>query len=126
MADEFKIYFNFSQFQKFQKLEKFIDKISFLLKFIDINYIHKKVNINYKYLDNFNENEWIKDFEQYNYQYLNTLNNASGPNASKDFQKIFSEFSGITRNTSIQIEIYRPLSLVRTLNENGTKWNNKN
>ena len=126
LADEFKIYFNFSQFQKFQKLEKFIDKISFLLKFIDINYIHKKVNINYKYLDNFNENEWIKDFEQYNYQYLNTLNNASGPNASKDFQKIFSEFSGITRNTSIQIEIYRPLSLVRTLNENGTIKTEKN
>ena len=126
MADEFKIYFNFSQFQKFQKLEKFIDKISFLIKFIDINYIHKKVNINYKYLDSFNENEWIKDFEQYNYQYLNTLGNTSSPNPSKDFQRIFSEFSGITKNTSIQIEIFRPLSIVRTLNENGSIKTEKN
>ena len=126
MADEFKIYFNFSQFQKFQKLEKFIDKISFLIKFIDINYIHKKVNINYKYLDSFNENEWIKDFEQYNYQYLNTLGNISSPNLSKDFQRIFSEFSGITKNTSIQIEIFRPLSIVRTLNENGSIKTEKN
>ena len=126
MADEFKIYFNFSQFQKFQKLEKFIDKISFLIKFIDINYIHKKVNINYKYLDSFNENEWIKDFEQYNYQYLNTLGNTSSPNLSKDFQRIFSEFSGITKNTSIQIEIFRPLSIVRTLNENGSIKTEKN
>ena len=126
MADEFKIYFNFSQFQKFQKLEKFIDKISFLIKFIDINYIHKKVNINYKYLDSFNENEWIKDFEQYNYQYLNTLGNTSSSNLSKDFQRIFSEFSGITKNTSIQIEIFRPLSIVRTLNENGSIKTEKN
>ena len=121
IAKEYKIYFNFSQFQKFQKLDKFIDKISFLIKFIDINYIHQTVSINYKSLNNFNENEWIKDFERYNSQYLNSLNNIQ-----KDNQKVFTEFSGITKNTSIQIEIYRPLSLFRTLGENGSIKTEKN
>ena len=40
-AQEYKIYFNFNQFKKFQKMEKYIDKISFLIKFIDINYTKK-------------------------------------------------------------------------------------
>ena len=115
-AQEFKIYFNFSQFLKFQKLEKFIDKISFLIKFVDINYLHKKVNINYKSLDNFDENEWIKDFKQYNINYLNSMNNAS----KKESHQTFQEFSGMSKNTSIQIEIYHPLCLVRTLTDNGS------
>ena len=126
-AIEFEINFNFSQFQKFQKLEKFIDKISFLMKFINVNYINKTVNIDFKSLDNFDENEWIKDFEQYNSQYLTSANDATNNNnPQKETQKIFAEFSGITKNTSIQIEIFRPLSLVRTLNENGFIKTEKN
>ena len=126
-ATEFKINFNFSQFQKFQKLEKLIDKISFLMKFININYIHKTANIDYKSLDDFDENEWIKDFEQYNSQYLTTAyNNTNNGNPQKETQKIFAEFSGVNKNTSIQIEIFRPLSLVRTLDENGIIKSEKN
>lgn len=121
-AKEYKIFFNFAQFQKFQKLEKFIDKISFLIKFIDINYIHKSVNIDYKSLDNFNENDWIKDFERYNAHYISSINNK----IQKDNQRVFAEFSGMTKNTSIQIEIYRPLALLRTLNENGNIKTEKN
>ena len=113
MAREFKIYFNFSQFQKFQKLEKFIDKISFLTKFIDINHIHKLVSINYKSLDNFNEDEWIKDFQKYNNLHINNINTTSQ-------NKTFAEFSGLTKNINIQIEVYKPISLIRTLNDNGS------
>ena len=125
-AKEFKIYFNFAHFQKFQKLERFIDKISFLIKYIDIKYFNQTINIDYKSLDNFDEDEWIKDFEKYNSQYLHTVNNVSNNNPLKEQQKIFSEFSGFTKNTSIQIEIFRPLSLVRTLNENGAIKTEKN
>ena len=121
-AQEFKIYFNFEQFHKFQKLEKFIDKISFLIKFIDINYIHKKVIINYKSLDNFDENEWIEDFKRYNIQYLNTVKN----NIQKESHRTFTEFSGMLKNISIQIEILSPILLIRTLNENGFIKTEKN
>jgi len=117
-ANEYKIYFNFSQFQKFQKMEKYIDKISFLIKFININYIKKSVNIDYKSIDNFDEDEWIKDFNQYNTQYLKTLNNNSIN--MMDYHRTNAEYLGMTRNSVIQIEIYTPISIARTLNEAGS------
>ena len=117
-AKEYSIYFNFNQFKKFQKMEKYIDKVSFLLKFIDINDLQKVVNIDYKELDNFNENAWIKDFNQYNKHFLQTFGNKSNNN-SVDKQKTNDEFVGLGKNSIIQIEINSPISLVRTLNENG-------
>jgi hypothetical protein len=116
-ANEYKIYFNFSQLQKFQKMEKYVDKISFLIKFIDINYKKKSVSMNYKSLDHFDENKWIKEFNQYNTQYLNTLENKS--NSSNDVHRMAAEYLGMTKNSIIQIEIYTPISLARTLSEIG-------
>ena len=117
-AQEYKIYFNFNQFKKFQKMEKYIDKISFLIKFIDINYTKKSVTIDYKSLDNFNETEWIKDYKQYNSQYLKTLENKS--TNSIDYHRTSAEYLGMTKNSVIQIEIYTPISLARILNESGS------
>ena len=117
-AHEYKIYFNFNQFQKFQKMEKYIDKISFLIKFIDINHIKKSVTIDYKSLDNFDENEWIKDFNQYNTQYIKTLDNRT--TNLPDYHRTNAEYLGMTKNSVIQIEIYTPISLARTLSESGS------
>ena len=114
-ANEYKIYFNFNQFQKFQKMEKYIDKISFLIKFIDINYVKKSVTIDYKSLDNFDENKWIKDYNQYNTQYITSLENKG--NNLPDYHRMTAEYLGLTKNSVIQIEIYTPLSLARTLSE---------
>ena len=116
-ANEYKIYFNFNQFQKFQKMEKYVDKISFLIKFVDINYIKKSVTMNYKSLDNFDENKWIKEFNQYNTHYLNTLENKSS--SINDVHRMAAEYLGMTKNSIIQIEIYTPISLARTLSEIG-------
>jgi hypothetical protein len=116
-ANEYKIYFNFNQFQKFQKMEKYIDKISFLIKFIDINYAKKSVNIDYKSLDNFNEKKWIKDFNKYNTQYLESLDDKQ--NTANDYHRMTAEYLGMTKNSIIQIEIYTPISLARTLNDSG-------
>ena len=117
-ANEYKIYFNFSQFKKFQKMEKYIDKVSFLIKFININYVQKSVKMDYKSLDTFDENEWIKDFNQYNTQYLKTLNNSS--NNIMDYHRTTAEYLGMTKNSVIQIEVYPPISLARTLNDTGS------
>ena len=114
-ANEYKIYFNFNQFQKFQKMEKYIDKISFLIKFIDINYTKKSVTIDYKSIDNFDENKWIKDYNQYNTQYITSIENKS--NNLPDYHRMTAEYLGMTKNSVIQIEIYTPLSLARTLSE---------
>ena len=122
-ANEFKIYFNFNQFQKFQKMEKYIDKISFLIKFIDINYTNKSVTIDYKSIDNFNEKAWIKDYNQYNTHYLKTLDNKqsnnNNNNNTNEHSKNSAEYIGMTRNSVIQIEVLTPISLNRTVNDSG-------
>ena len=99
-------------------MEKYIDKISFLIKFIDINHIKKSVTIDYKSLDNFDENEWIKDFNQYNTQYIKTLDNRT--TNLPDYHRTNAEYLGMTKNSVIQIEIYTPISLARTLSESGS------
>jgi len=114
-AHEYKIYFNFSQFQKFQKMERYIDKISFLIKFININHLKKIVTMDYKALDSFDEDEWIRDFNKYNVSYLKTMDNVT--NSSFEYRRTSAEYVGMIKNSVIQIEIYTPLSLARILNE---------
>ena len=114
-AHEYKIYFNFSQFQKFQKMERYIDKISFLIKFININHLKKIVTMDYKALDSFDEDEWIRDFNTYNVGYLKTMDN--GVNSSFEYRRTSAEYVGMVKNSVIQVEIYTPLSLARILNE---------
>ncbi len=125
-ANEYKVHFNFNQFQKCQKMEKYIDKISFLIKFIDIDYTKKSVSVDYKSIDIFNENEWIKDYKKYNTHYLRTIdnkqnysNNNNNNNTNNEFSRTSVEYSGMTRNSVIQIEVLTPISLNRTLNDSG-------
>jgi hypothetical protein len=115
-AQEYKIYFNFNQHQKFQKMEKYIDKISFLIKFIHIDYIKQKVTIDYKSLDDFDENKWIKEYNLYNLNILETMENEY----KIDKHRTSAEYLGMTKNTIIQIEILTPLSLARILGESGS------
>ena len=116
-AHEYKIYFNFSQLQKFQKMERYIDKISFLIKFININHLKKKVTMDYKALDSFDEDEWIKDFNKYNVNYLETVDSVT--NGTFEYRRTSAEYAGMVKNSVIQVEIYTPLSLARILNESG-------
>ena len=117
-ANEYKIYFNFNHFQKFERMEKYIDKISFLIKFINIYYFKKTVTMDYKSLDSFNENEWIKDYNKYNGKYLNIPDNKL--KKTLDYHRNNAEFIGMLKNSVIQMEIHTPLSLARILNDSGT------
>ena len=114
-AKEYKIYFNFNQHQKFQKMEKYIDKISFLIKFIHIDYIKQKVTMDYKSLNEFDENNWIKEYTQYNINSLKTLDIEN----KIDKHRTSAEYLGMTKNSIIQIEILTPISLARILGESG-------
>ena len=122
-ANEYKIYFNFNQFEKIQKMEKYIDKISFFIKFINIDDIKKVVTMDYKSLDNFDENKWIKNYNKYNTQYLKTLENKS-TNSSEN-KKMSIEFPGVLKNSLIQIEIFNPILLAKMFSESGIITNEK-
>ena len=68
-----KIHFNYKQFNKFKFIEKYMDKISFLIKFLDINYETNTVKFNYDSLNIFNEKLWILQLEKYNINPKNNL-----------------------------------------------------
>ena len=99
-------------------MEKYIDKISFLIKFINIDYFKKTVTMDYKSLDSFNENEWIKDYNKYNGKYLNIPDNKL--KKTLDYHRNNAEFIGMLKNSVIQMEIHTPISLARILNDSGT------
>ena len=115
-AQEYKIYFNFNQHLKFQKMEKYIDKISFLIKYIHIDYFKQKVTMDYKSLDDFDENKWIKEYNLYNMNFMKTVENEN----KIDKNRTYAEYLGMIKNSIIQIEILTPLSLARILGESGS------
>ena len=67
---EYHIYFSFSHLIKLIQIEKYINKFCFLLKFIDINKNEKTISFNYKKLDEFDVNQWIKNIENTNENYF--------------------------------------------------------
>ena len=67
---EYHIYFNFSHLIKLIQIGKYINKFGFLLKFIDINKNEKTISFNYKKLDEFDVNQWVKNIENTNKKYF--------------------------------------------------------
>ena len=67
---EYHIYFSFSHLVKLIQIGKYINKFCFLLKFIDINKDERTISFNYKKLDEFDVNLWIKNIENTNENYF--------------------------------------------------------
>ena len=114
---EFKVYFNFNQLKKFIKMEKHIDRISFLIKFIDFDFNKKNLSFNYKALDEFDEKNWIKNFKEYIKKNNSFVYNNKFYNVFEN--RISAEYLGIFKNFIIQIDIFTPISLIRNVNELG-------
>ena len=54
-ANEYIIHFNYKQFNKFKFMEKYMNKITFLIKFIDVNYENSTIKFDYDSLNLFKE-----------------------------------------------------------------------
>ena len=66
IANEYMIHFNYKQFNKFKFMEKYMDKITFLIKFIDVNYENSTIKFDYDSLNSFKEKAWVSQLEKYN------------------------------------------------------------
>ena len=119
--NEYTFHFNLEHLRKFQIMEIFIDKLSFFLKFLKINYEEKNISFDFESFDEFNEFNWIKDFNKYNINYLNILRQKKQEllNINKDPPKMADEFPGKEKGTKIKVELKCPLILMRALDENG-------
>ena len=66
ISNEYEINFNYKQFSKFKFIEKYMNKITFLIKFLNVNYEKSLVEFDYDSLNNFNEKAWLFQLEKYN------------------------------------------------------------
>ena len=100
LCNVYTIHFNFYQMKKFKKIEKFIDKINFMLKFINFNFKLNNITFDYETLDEFKVNEWINDVRKF---------------SGKDYFKNDSNIERtqveylINKNLKIKIEIKLPV-----------------
>ena len=127
ITNQYIIHLNFEQLQKFEIMEKYINKVSFLIKFLNINYEKDSVSINYSALNSFDEQNWIKDLKKYNLKYLQFLeesrknkeNENNNDIEDVDKNKKIIRFEGIKKGTIITEEIKCPIAVNRTINEEG-------
>ena len=125
-ANEYTINFNFNQFKKFEEIEKYVDKVSFLIKFLDINYNNKSVSMNYAGIDNFDVKKWIEDQIQFSAHFLQSLESKKeNENIGEQQYRTNAEYLGINKNTLIQIEINPPTLLASVVISTGSVINSK-
>ena len=109
------IHFNFKQIKKILKIEKFIDKINFLMKFIEFDFEWDKINFNYDKLNSFDENNWIKNIKKFcGKNYFNNYENKNIQN-----NQIKYNFN----NIKIKIEIKNPILTIEKNNDYNNKIN---
>lgn len=123
IVKQYKLHFNYSQYSKFKSMEKYMKKTSFLLKFLNIDYENSTISFNYETLNSFDEKKWMKEVEKYNLNYKSEINENSIQEfgVKKDFLinnlKYRLEFQGTKKGTSIIIDIWKPIILLRYLDK---------
>ena len=96
---------------KFIQIKKYLNKVLFFIKFLDIFYEDNIVSYNYEELDNFDIENWVKDVQKFN------LGGYFNLNEEKNDKKEF-EFLGNTPNIKVKIELKEPKILLRQI-DNG-------
>ena len=91
IANEYIIHFNYKQFNKFKFMEKYMNKITFLIKFIDVNYVNSTIKFDYDSLNSFKEKAWISQLEKYNCNLKKNLDNRNDINTNNISPKINAE-----------------------------------
>ena len=122
ISNQYTIHFNYSHFNKFDSMEKYMKKTSFLLKFLDINYENVSIDFDYESLNTFDEKNWIKENEKYNY-ILDKKSFEENPNKEEEktlnVNKNRAEYAGSLKGTSIIIDIKQPIILLKGIDKNG-------
>ena len=130
ITNEYTFHFNIDQLRKFQKMEVLVDKLSFFIKFMKINYDNESIIFDFPSFNDFNEELWIKDMKKYNFKYLKNYKIIyeekkieEGP--PTDDISIMKIYQGLNKNIQIKIEIKHPLILMKGLDDYGFKSTEK-
>lgn len=125
LNNQYKIHFNYSQFTKFKSMENYMQKLYFLLKFINIDYNKSTISFDYDSLNSLEEKDWIKEVEKYSLIYKNKISVEKNI-INKDEEKSETllnnnkiEFPGGKKGISVTVEIKQPIILLRSIDKNG-------
>ena len=129
ITNEYIFHFNIDQLRKFQNMEVLVDKMSFFIKFLKINYDNESIYFDFESFNEFDESLWIKDMKKYNFKYLKNYKviyeEKKIEDNVQDDVSIMKVYQGINKNIQIKIEIKYPLILMKSLDEYGFKTSEK-
>ena len=126
ITNEFTFHFNLDQLRKFQKMEVLMDKLSFFVKFMKINYEKESIFFDFDSFRDFNENTWIRNMNKYNFKDLENYKTIYEEkkleyNSNTSDVSMMKIYRGYNKNINIKIEIKYPLILMKGLDDNGFK-----
>ena len=123
-TNQYNIHFNYSHFKKFESMEKYMKKTSFLLKFIDVNYDSSTIDFDYESLNAFDEKKWTKELEKYNSNLEIKTENIVNKEELKMGIALIStknlvEYAGSKKGTTISIDIKLPIIYLKSIDRIG-------
>ena len=122
-TNQYNIHFNYSHFKKFESMEKYMKKTSFLLKFIDVNYDNSTIDFDYDSLNAFDEKKWTKELEKYNANEIKAENIVNKDELKMGIALITTknlvEYAGSKKGTTISIDIKLPIIYLKSIDKIG-------
>jgi hypothetical protein len=128
--NEYTFHFNLEQLRKFQLMESLEDKLSFFVKFANINYEEESISFNFEAFNSFDVSKWVEDVNKYNFKYFNNYKPNYEENKIEDVPlpddvSMMRVIPGLVKNTKIKIEMKCPLIIMKALDEFGFKTTEK-
>ena len=106
LQDQYKVHFNFYQMSKFVQIEKYLNKVLFFIKFLNITSEENNVSYYYGKLNEFNVENWVNDVKKFN------LGGHFKEKNEKN-EKTIIEFEGPSSNIKIKIELNQSIIILK-------------
>ena len=111
LQDQYKVHFNFYQMSKFVQIEKYLNKVLFFIKFLNITSEENNVSYYYGKLNEFNVENWVNDVKKFNL-------GGHFKKKKKKNEKTIIEFEGPSSNIKIKIELNQSIIILKNI-DNG-------
>ena len=126
--NEFTFHFTVDELRKFQIMEAMQDKMTYFLKFMNVNYDKETITFDFNSFKDFNEINWIKEINKYNSNYLSqheAISEEAFLDENGQDTRMIRIFKGLKKNIQIKVEMKCPLIIMQDLDNFGFKINEK-
>ena len=109
-------------------MEAMQDKMTYFLKFMNVNYDKETITFDFNSFKDFNEINWIKEINKYNSNYLSqheAISEEAFLDENGQDTRMIRIFKGLKKNIQIKVEMKCPLIIMQDLDNFGFKINEK-